>query len=152
MVKRRSLILGVMAGFVLPLPAFATPLAQLGGLEVTEGYLRASPASMPTGVGYVTIRSTGPADRLIGFTTPACTRPELHTHENDNGIMRMRKVEAIEVPAGGEARLQSGGLHLMLIDLVGPLRAGENVPLTLIFEHAGAVELTLPVKALGAMN
>lgn len=150
--KRRSVLFGLSAAFVLPEAALAAPLAKVGGLEVLDGFLRATPGSMPTGVGYVTIRSTGASDRLLAFETPACTRPELHTHVNDNGIMRMRKVEAIDVPAGGEVRLESGGLHLMLIDLVGPLTEGDAVPMRLIFETAGAVDVTLPVKKLGATN
>ena len=102
------------------------------------------------GAAFLTITSLGGADRLVGFATPACNRPELHTHIDDNGVMRMRQVEAIEVPAGGTAELKPGGLHLMLIDLNGPLVEGESVVVTLMFETAGAVEVTLPIKAAGA--
>lgn len=126
--------------------------ASAPGIEIEGGFLRASPGMAPTGAGFMTIRSTGAADRLVGFHTPACTRPELHTHIDDNGIMRMRQVPAIEVPAGGMAELKSGGLHLMLIDLVAPLTEGDVVPVTLVFEQAGEVTVQMPVKKIGAMN
>lgn len=122
------------------------------GLEIKGGFLRASPMASGTGAGFLTIHSTGPADRLIAFASPACTTPELHTHINDNGIMRMRQVPAIDIPAGGDAVLQPGGLHLMCIDLTAKLEPGQMVPVTLVFEKAGEVAVTLPVKAMGAMN
>lgn len=122
------------------------------GLEITGGFLRATPMASGTGAGFLTIHSTGPADRLIAFASPACTTPELHTHINDNGIMRMRQVPAIDIPAGGDAVLQPGGLHLMCIGLTAKLEAGQMVPVTLVFEKAGEVAVTLPVKAIGAMN
>ena len=102
------------------------------------------------GVGYLTIRSTGAADRLIGASSPAATRLELHTVQRDGEVMRMRQVDAIAVPASGAVTLQPGGLHLMLIGLTRPLVAGETVPVTLRFERAGEVEATLAVQAAGA--
>lgn len=64
--------------------------------------------------------------------------------------MRMRQVEAIDVPAGGSAELKPGGLHLMMIDLTGQLVEGETVDVTLVFEQAGEVNVTLPIKGPGA--
>lgn len=151
--KRRSIILAFAAGVVLaaPLP-FAAQEAQGPGLAITGGFLRASPAVAGAGAGFMTIRATGAGDVLTGFRSPACARPELHTHVMDNGMMRMRQVPQIDVPAGGAAVLQPGGLHLMFIDLVAPLKEGDQVPVTLIFQNAGEVEITLPVKGPGAMN
>ncbi|MCP3969159.1 MAG: copper chaperone PCu(A)C [Rhodobacteraceae bacterium] len=119
-------------------------------LEITGGFTRASPKMARAGAGFMTIRSTGPADRLLGFASEACERSELHTHIHDDGVMRMRKVEAIDIPAGGEAVLKPGGLHLMFIGLTGQLVEGETVEATLIFEQAGEVQISLPVKGPGA--
>jgi len=121
-------------------------------LEIAGGFARASPMVASAGAGFMTIRSLGPADRLTGFRSPACDRPELHTHVNDDGMMRMREVEAIEIPAGSEAVLEPGGLHLMFIDLAAPLVEGEMVEVTLLFEQAGELTLSLPVKGPGAMQ
>ena len=66
--------------------------------------------------------------------------------------MRMRQVDAIDIPAGGEAKLEPGGFHLMCIGLNAELVEGESVDVTLTFEKAGAVTITLPIKKPGAMN
>lgn len=152
LVHRRGL-LATFAGVIL---LAARPLAaqevRAPGLEITNGFMRASPMVAAAGAGFMTIRATGGADRLVGFRSPACARPELHTHINENGMMKMRQVAAIDIPAGGEAVLQPGGLHLMFIDLTGPLEEGAMVPVTLIFEQAGEIAITLPVHKAGAMN
>lgn len=121
-------------------------------LEISGGFTRASPKVAHAGAGFMTIRSLGQADRLLGFRSPICTQPELHTHVNENGMMRMRQVPHIDIPAGGEAVLKPGSLHLMFINLTEPLEEGKMVPVTLVFEQAGEVSLELPVKAPGAMN
>jgi copper(I)-binding protein len=64
------------------------------------------------------------------------------------GVMRMRQVEAIELPAGETTALQPGGLHIMLFSLQGPLVEGETYPLTLTLEAAGPVELEVQVEAV----
>ena len=124
--------------------------ASTATLQISGGFSRATAKTARAGAGFLTIRSTGPADRLLGFSTPACERPELHTHINDDGIMRMRKVDSIEIPAGGEARLQPGGLHLMMIGLTRQLVEGDSVDVTLTFENAGKVTVSLPIKGPGA--
>lgn len=150
--SRRAALLSLSALCAAPaLPAFAQQ-AQTATLDISGGFTRASPKVAQAGAAFMTIRSRGGADRLIGFTSPNCTQPELHTHIHDNGMMKMRRVEAIDIPAGGEALLKPGGLHLMLIGLTTPLTEGATVPVTLIFEQAGEVPLSLPVKAAGAMN
>jgi len=121
-------------------------------LEISGAFSRASPKMAKAGAGFMTIRSKGPADRLLGFKTAACNRPELHTHLMDNGIMRMRKVDDIEVPAGGEAVLKPGSLHLMLIDLNVQLNEGEMIDVVLLFENAGEVPISMPIKKPGAMK
>lgn len=150
--KRRTLVLSVAATMALAVsPVFAEDV-QTDNLVISGAFSRATPKMAMTGIGYATISSLGEADRLIGFTSPACERPELHTHINDGGIMRMREVEGIDVPAGGEVRLEPGGLHMMLIGLTQQLVEGESISATLIFEEAGEVPVTLEIKGPGAMN
>ena len=152
MLHRRSLILRATAALVtLAAPASAQQ-AMTDNLEISGGFARATAPMAQAGAGFLTIRSLGEADRLIGYTTPACNRPELHTHIDDNGVMQMRQIDGIDVPAGGEVALAPGGFHMMMIDLTRPLVEGETVPLTLLFEKAGAVALDIPVLGLGAMG
>jgi len=134
-----------------PFPVIAQE-AKTQNLEISGAFARASPKMVSAGAGFMTIRSLGDSDRLIGFSSPACEQPELHTHIHDNGMMRMRQVDAIDIPAGGEAKLEPGGLHLMFIGLTGKLAEGESVDVTLTFEKAGEVNITLPIKKSGAMN
>lgn len=85
------------------------------------------------------------ADRLIGATTKAARAVELHHSTLEDGIMRMRQVEAIEVPARGEVRLEPGGFHLMLIGVNETLEDGGEVALNLHFDRAGEVTVRVPI-------
>ena len=150
--NRRILLTGAVAAFAFAAAPAIAQQARTDTLEITGGFVRASPKMVSAGAGFMQITSTGPADRLIGFSSPVCDHGELHTHIHDNGMMRMRQIEAIDIPAGGTAVLEPGALHLMFIGLVEPLVEGESVPVTLVFENAGEVEISLPVKGAGAME
>jgi copper(I)-binding protein len=76
---------------------------------------------------------------------------ELHTHLNDNGVMKMRQIPDIPVEAGATVKLQPGGLHIMLMDLKQPLKEGDKIPMTLRFEKAGEVKVDVHVDKVGAM-
>jgi periplasmic copper chaperone A len=102
-----------------------------------------------TSAVYMTlVNPTGQADALIGAATDAAEIVELHLSSMDNGIMRMRPVERIDVPANGQAELMPGGYHVMLIGLTRDLDAGDTIDLTLNFEQAGALELSVPVRRM----
>ena len=93
------------------------------------------------------------ASRLIGVTSPAAARVEMHEMSMDGDVMKMREVSAIELPAGKTVELKPGAYHLMLMDLKKPITAGEAVPLTLTFEAKGGkrqvVEIKAEARALG---
>ena len=77
---------------------------------------------------------------------------QIHMTEMTNGVMSMKEVEGgIEIPAGGTIQLEPGGNHVMLMGLKAPLVEGETLPLTLVFEKAGKVDVDVPVMAPGAM-
>jgi len=100
--------------------------------------------------GYMTLRNDGAgADRLLEVSSDVAREVQLHTSEMNNNVMRMRRVEAIDVPAGATVALEPGGYHLMLLDLKRDLAAGETVKLTLRFERAGTVEVDAPVHEAG---
>lgn len=81
---------------------------------------------------------------LVSVTTPIAARTELHNHTEEDGIMRMRRVELVTIPAQGHQHFQSGGYHVMLYDLHHRPQAGETVPLLLIFDDG----LQLSVEAV----
>lgn len=151
MFHRRTLIASLAsATLILASPVFGQT-AMTENLEITGAFARATAPMARVGAAFMTIRSLGVADRLVGYATPVCNRPELHTHIENDGIMQMRQVEAVEVPAGGVVELKPGGYHLMMIDLNQQLVEGETIPLTLTFEKAGDVALEIPVLPIGAM-
>jgi copper(I)-binding protein len=99
-------------------------------------------APMDTAV-YLTIHNAGQADRLIGATCDLAGQVELHEMENQDGVLTMRRVPGMAVPAGGNLILKPDGSHIMLLDLKRDPRLGEVLDVTLQFERAG----TVPVRA-----
>ena len=140
--QRFVLALALAAALLAPAPAAAD-----SALTVEDARARILLPSRP-GAGWLTIRNTGGEDRLVGAESPAAARVELHTHLHEGGVMKMRKVEGIDVPAGGEAALEPGGDHLMLFDLKAGLTPGDTFPLTLVFEKAGSVTVEMRVVPL----
>jgi copper(I)-binding protein len=120
-------------------------------ISVSSGWARATPAGTTTAGGYLLISNpTGEADRLMSITSPRAPRIELHEMAQENGMMTMRALAALDVPAGGSVSLAPGGSHIMFLDLTAPFVAGESVPVTLTFEHAGPIEVNLEVRGLDA--
>lgn len=122
-------------------------------LTVEGGWARAMPlVGGEEGVGtnsavYFFLRNEGGVgDRLVGAESPAAERVEIHESFVVGEVMRMREVEGVEVPPGGEVELKPGGLHVMLLDLIRPLLEGEEVELTLLFERSGPMGVTVPVR------
>ena len=141
---RTRLILLLATLSVTALPA----AAGAADLSVTDAFSRATPGQGP-GVAYLTIHGGDTADRLDSVTS-SLSKVEMHTMTMDGTVMRMRQLDTIDVPAHGDVKLQPGGMHLMLTTLPAPLKAGQTVPLTLHFEHAGTKTVDVPVGAIGA--
>jgi copper(I)-binding protein len=143
--------------FVVALWLLTGPVAaaEPGGasVQVVEPWARATAATAKTGAAYMILRNTGAAgDRLVAASTPVAGRVELHTHVKDGDVMRMRKVEAIDVDAHGSAKLEPGGLHVMFFDIKAPLKEGQKFPLTLKFEKAGEIATEVAVRSAGAAS
>jgi len=120
-------------------------------LTVMDAWSRATPAR--TGVAYLTVFNHGSAmHRLLGAETPVAERAELHTHTMRDGVMRMRRIEAVEVHPGEPAVFAPGGNHVMLIGLKEPLKQGDRFSLTLRFEQAGEITVEVPVLKAGSMG
>ena len=118
-------------------------------VRIEDPWTRATPPGAKVGAGYMKITSTA-ADRLLGASSPAAARVELHVTEKQGDVLRMREVKAYAIPARGAFELSPGGAHLMLVDLKAPFKEGAKIPLTLRFEKAGEVKVELQVRALGA--
>lgn len=128
--------------------ALAAPFAVVAGpVEVRDAHAHATSTAQPVGAGFLTIANGGTADRLLGVSCACSQSAEMHSMSMDGGVMKMRKLEAIDIPAKGSVTLEPGGMHLMLIGLKAPLAEGQQVPLELRFDKAGVVKTTLKVKA-----
>lgn len=141
----------VAAGAVMAAVVLAAGCGTTGSrtASVTAGGLAVADASVTEGdaiaAGYLTVRSTGTADRLVGASTPAAARVSLHRTTPAGAMVG---TDVIEVPAGGEVRFAPGGDHLMFEGLAQPLQPGDTVSLTLRFEQSGDVDIEVPVVGL----
>lgn len=107
----------------------------LAGAQVTveDAWVRATVPGQPVAAAYLKIRSAQTA-KLVAVRAPVTARAEIHEMRMEGGIMRMRPVTRLALPAGKTVELKPGGYHLMLMDIVKPLRPGEVVPITLVIE------------------
>ncbi len=137
-----------------PAPAQHAQTFQAGSLVIEAPWSRATPGGAKVGGGYMRIVNRGAEpDRLIGGTSVAAGGFELHETTNVDGVARMRPVEGgLVIPPGASVELKPGGLHAMLTDLKRPLKQGETVAGTLVFEKAGTVAVTYQVGGIGAQN
>ena len=133
---------------VAAVPAFA----QSSSIQVANPWAPATPSGAKTGAVYMTIdNKLSIADRLTGLSSEVAKKLQIHETKTDKGITKMREISGgLPVPVGGSVVLKPGGYHVMLIDLNKPLKAGETFPLTLVFEKAGNISITVPVQSLGA--
>lgn len=116
-----------------------------GAIDIGHPWARPTAAGQPTGAGYLKLTNGGSdADKLLSAGSDMAAAVELHSMRLDGAVMRMRQVDAIELPAGQTVELKPGGLHLMLVGLKAPLKEGDSFPLKLKFEKAG--EVTVEVK------
>jgi copper(I)-binding protein len=114
-----------------------------------DPYVRGVPPGQPNSAAFVQIVNKDSADHaLVGGSSPASEVVELHTHTMEDGMMRMRQVDKIDLPAGETVSLKPGGLHVMLIGLKQKLVPGEQVDITLTFEDGSEVTLKAPVRKL----
>ena len=116
-------------------------------IRVLDPWARATVPGQKVGGVYMEIVSPRDA-RLVGVSSPAAGAAEVHSMTMDGGTMRMRAVEALDLPAGTPVKLAPGGFHVMLFDLKKPLVAGQKVPLTLVIEETGKRARRITVNAI----
>lgn len=143
MLKRLHLVATMLAAGL----AAATPaVAAEGPISVSDAWSRPGLPDRPA-AGYLTIHHSGAeADRLTAAASPAFPEIELHLSRMQDGVMKMQRVTAIEIPPGGTVTLAPGGYHLMLFGAETPFAEGETFPLTLTFDGAGAIETSVSVE------
>lgn len=146
--------LAMAALLILPVSAAAEDLkhqiAKVGDLVIEKPWLRANLPDRPT-AAYLEITNSGSSDdRLLAVSSERFETIELHMMALEDGVMNMKMVNEIALPAGETTSLEPGGFHLMLFGATEAMEEGTTVKLTLTFETAGELDLVVPVAKRGA--
>ena len=146
----RLTIIGMAIAFFITTSAMATDYT-VGSLAISGPWSRATPEGAQTAIGYMTIKNSGTTtDRLIGGSIDVAETFELHSMVMENGIAKMRELKEVEIKPGQTIEFKPGGSHAMFVNLKHPLSKGEHIKGTLIFEHAGTVQVEYSVEGIGA--
>ncbi|MGP0015733.1 copper chaperone PCu(A)C [Pseudomonas sp.] len=131
------LMLSLLA--LLSVPAFA-------GTRVDDAWVRATVPGQPSTGAFMRITSSDDA-KLLEAKSPVAKIVQIHQSKMDNDVMSMQPVAFVPLPAGKTVAIEPEGYHVMLIDLVGQVKEGDEVPLTLVVENAKGVKESIEVKA-----
>ncbi|MBX9842711.1 MAG: copper chaperone PCu(A)C [Xanthobacteraceae bacterium] len=150
----KSLLLAIVVAPVLAIAAGAASAHdyKIGSLEIQHPWSRATPKGATVAGGYLKIVNNGTTpDRLVGGSTEAAPKFEIHEMSMEGGVMKMRMLpKGLEIKPGQTVELKPGGYHLMFVGITAPLEQGKRVKGTLEFEKAGKVEVEYAVEAIGA--
>lgn len=119
------------------------------GITVTDAYIRGLPPGQSVTAAFMTLNnSTERACRLVGASSAIASSAEIHAHSHHNGVMSMRPVDAVNIPAGEAISLEPGGYHLMLFGLQNSLKEGDEHSITLFFEGCPELTVVAPVRSV----
>jgi copper(I)-binding protein len=148
----KKTLTALLLGLLTSISSFQAMASQADDIDVSNPFAREVPPGAPASASFMTLENmSDEAIKLVRADSDVAKIVELHTHTNDNGVMRMRKVEFIEIPANGQAVLKPGGLHIMLINPVTLLTVGQTVKVKLEFEDGSTKQVEMPVKSFKSM-
>jgi copper(I)-binding protein len=115
-------------------------------IVASDAWARPTLKGTRTGAVYLMLSNRGAAgDRLVGVSTPAAERAEVHEDITADGVMSMKPVPELALPAGASTAIEPGRYHIMLIGVKAPLAAGQSFPITLTFAGAPPLEVSVAV-------
>jgi periplasmic copper chaperone A len=132
--------------FAFALPFLLSCSAVAAQVTVDKAWVRATVAQQTSTGAFFQLKASSDA-RLVEVGSPLAGVAEIHEMAMEGSTMRMRAVAGIDVPAGKMIELKPGGYHLMLMDLKQPIKVGDAVPLTLVFEGRDKKRQTVELKA-----
>lgn len=119
-------------------------------LIIENPWVREVPPVSTMSAAFFTLKNVGNEDDyLVGVESTVSETAEIHTTVMEDGMMKMRPLKEVKVPAGGSVEFKPMGNHVMLINLKKPLKAGDKVDIVLIFRKSGKVNVSAPVKSMG---
>lgn len=143
--QRFLVLIAIILASLLPCVTYADD----PGLMIHDPYVRLVPPGTKTSGTFMVIKNTSSVDRqLLKAESPAAQMVQLHTHLNENGVMKMREVQNIDIKANSQTELKPGGYHIMLINLMQELKEGDIVPITLSFDDGSKKLIQAPVRKL----
>ncbi len=150
--KLKTILIAATALASMSLGALAED-AKVGQVMIGAPWARVTLQDRPA-AAYMKIHNMGDAaDMIVAASSPLAERVEMHTHTMTDGVMKMRKVEGIELPAKAHTELKPGGLHLMIFGLKQAVKKGEMIPIKMTLKAAGEVEIKAMVgDKAGAMD
>jgi hypothetical protein len=135
------------------LSGFNAQANQAKEVLIDNPYVREMPPTAPATGAFMTFENTADAPAIIvKAASDAAKTVELHTHIHDNGVMRMREIAEIVIPANGQTELKPGGLHIMLIGPTRALKEGDMVEIELFFKDGSQTLVNAPVKKIMGMG
>lgn len=124
-----------------------------GSIEIINPWSRATPKGASTAIGYMKIKNNGTtSDRLTGGSVDVANSVQLHSMVMENGTAKMRELHGIEIKPGQTIEFKPGSSHAMFVNLKHPLSKGDRVKGTLVFGHAGTVQIEYSVESIGAQT
>ena len=146
-IRRIQLALLLLTGLVSTPLIAATSAAD--DVTVTDPYVRAVPPGQPNSAAFMQLQNKSTTRHaIVNAESPVSKVVELHTHINEDGVMKMRQVKQIDVPAQGKTILKPGGLHVMFLGLKSELKPDQLVPVTLIFEDGSKTTIHAKVRKM----
>jgi copper(I)-binding protein len=140
----------MVAAYSVTGEAWATEY-KVGSITITNPWSRATPKGASTAVGYMTIKNTGTTtDRLVGGSIDSASGFQLHSMVMENGVAKMRELSTVEIKPGQSIEFKPDSSHVMFVGLNKALSKGEHITGSLIFEHAGKVQIEYEIQAIGA--
>ncbi len=145
--KYIQLILAITLFSTLSLSHAETPASE--SIHVKDPYARAVPPGQPNSAIFLQLENISTtAHSLIKVSSNVSKTAELHAHIHEGGMMKMRRIDKIDIPAQGQTKLQPGGLHIMLVQLQQTLKIGDIVIVTLEFEDNSEITVQAPVRKI----
>jgi periplasmic copper chaperone A len=147
---KRLSTLAAAAFAVFGLTAAQAQDVSQGPLTISHVFARPAAESQKSGAAYLIIKNGGTeAEKLVAVESPVAQHTMLHEMSMDNGVMKMRMLDSVAIPAGGAAEFKPGGNHVMFMGLTQSLEEGKSFPLTLTFAKAGKIKVDVKVEKPG---
>ena len=143
----KATTLAVTLAMIWAMNLAALPIAAAADIELRDSWVRVSAPGVPVAAGYVLIVNSGSADdELLSASSPRAASVQIHETSMSEGMMRMREVDSVRVPARGRIALEPNGLHLMIMGLDTSVKPQGSLPIRLRFKRAGEIERVFEVR------